>query len=128
MPGLIETARHYDAPLWIMKQNSSIQSITFFVSTDDGNLRAAELAIDVALRFKLNIKAIQVNPPSIIMSKTQLDKNEGIMRSIREISALYGITIQEVMREGNPVKETLQEIDSNELLVLSLPKEEMSDF
>ncbi len=122
MPNLIKSVRDYDTPLWIIKRNRSIRSITFFVSTNEDSLRAAELAIDAAIRLKLNIKAIQVNPPPIITGKKQLDKSEEIMQSIREVAALHGVTMQEIIREGNPVKETLRSVTPDELLVLSLPK------
>ncbi len=125
---LIKLIRQHDTPLWIINKNYEIKSITLFVYANEGVLRAAELAIDAAIKLKLTIKAIQVNPPSIIASKKQLDRSKEVMQAIREISALYGITIQEIIREGNPVDEIIRRVNPSELLVLSLPQKNQEQF
>ena len=125
---IIKKLRELDTPLWVLKQHQKINSISLFVYTDEGTLRAAELAIDAALKLGLEIKAIQVNPPFVIAGEVQMLKNKTMMRSVREICALYGADIKEIICEGNPVIETLKQVKEDELLVISLPKENQEKF
>ena len=128
MPFLIQNIRVHDTPMWVINRNLNIKSITLFVYADEGTLRAAELAVDASLKLNLAIKAIQVNPPSIIAGRAQLVRSKEIMQAIREISALYGVSMEEVIYEGNPVKETLRNVSRQELLVLSLPEKNQEHF
>ena len=128
LPSIIKKIRELDTPLWILKDQKKINNIFLFVYTDEGTLRAAELAIDTALKLNLEIRAIQVNPPYIIAGESQTVKNKSMMRSVREICALYGVNIQEVIREGNPVIETLRQVREDDLLVISIPKENQEKF
>ena len=125
---IIEKLRELDTPLWVIKQHQRITGISLFVYTDEGTLRAAELAIDAALKLDLEIKAIQINPPSTIAGEVRMAKNKTMMRSVRDICALYGVDVKEVIREGNPVAETLKQVKEDELLVVSLPKESQEKF
>ncbi len=128
IPLLLKRLRRYDTPLWIIKKHKKITGITLFVSDDEGTLRAAELTVDVALKLNLSMKAIRVNPPLLIAGKNQIKKSMEIMQSVRELCALYGVNIQEVVKEGNPVKEVISYVKSDELLVTSFSKESNSGF
>ena len=41
---------------------------------------------------------------------------------------MYGVNIKEVTREGNPVIETLKQVKEDDLLVVSIPKENQEKF
>ena len=128
IPFLIKSIRVHDTPIWMINGKQMIRSITLFAYADEGTLRAAELAIDASLKLNLTLKVVQVNPPAIIAGEAQLFRSKEIIQAIREISALYGVSMQEVVLEGNPVKETLRNVDRHELLVLSLPQKNHERF
>ena len=121
-PGLVRVARKEKFPIYLVRGGAPIAGIDLFVSSDPGSLSAAELAIDAALKFRLTITAIQVNPPSLIAGNKQLEIARQMMNSVLELGTLYGVSITELVRTGNPVSEMLKLVPKNHLLVLSIPK------
>lgn len=121
LPGLLKSLQENLSPLWIIRGMSKIKSIALYVSPHKEALSAAELAIDAAKKFNLPVRAVQVTPPAAIMGKQQNLGFVEAMQSIHEIATLYGMTIEETILTGNPVFDTLKNIDPSELLVIPYP-------
>ncbi|MDH5716673.1 MAG: NAD-binding protein [Spirochaetia bacterium] len=122
IPSLLKIFREAQTPLWIIRNYKEVKQVSLVVSSDEGALPAAELAVDAALKLNIKLRIVQVNPPSLIAGNVQLEKAKKMMHSVREIAALYGITVTENILIGNPVNEVLKVVDKEELLVVSLPK------
>ncbi len=127
-PGLFHILHKNVSPLWIIRGKKPVDGIALFVSSARGSIAAAELAVDAATKFQLPVRAIQVNPPPELMGDEAVREQRGLMDSIREMAALYGITIQEVILTGNPVYETLKSVTNRELLVIPYPRYEKRRF
>ncbi|MDH5720505.1 MAG: TrkA family potassium uptake protein [Spirochaetia bacterium] len=123
---LKKVLRKNSIPLWIIRNKAPIKKVTLMVAPHEGTLEAAELAIDAAMKFKLEFRAVQVNPPGLIAGNLQLESAKKMMQSVYEVAIMYGLSVQENVFTGNPVKEIIKWVSKDELLVLSLPKDSKS--
>lgn len=128
LSGLIKTVRELSTPVWIIRNRGNIHGVVLYVSAGEETLQAAELAIDAALKFHLPLKAVQVNPPGIIAGSVQLRNSQKMLQNVREVAALYGLTLHETVREGNPVYETIKLVQTDHLLVMAYSKDSGGGF
>lgn len=116
------------SPGFFLKGNSPWSGITLYISDKQATLDAAELAIDVSLKFDLRIRAIMVRSPDILAGKIQQSNLEKMMATVHELAALYGTTVEEIRLEGNPVVELIRATKKSELLVLPLNHKRFQSF
>lgn len=120
--------RKKDTPIWIIRGNCRIRRVVLYVTSDEEIFSMAELAIDAAIKFNLPFYVIQVNTPGIITGVAQKKAAEERLYMIGEIAAMYGIKTEKIIKEGNPVSETLKALNREDLLVLIMKKSSIFSF
>ena len=118
-PKIIKLLKKYNIPLWLSKPHIKIKSVTILLFNDINSLKSLELAIDVADKFNLPLKIIQIIPSIILMGPKNLQAYTNILKSARELKTLYNIESEEIVCYGNPISETLKRVSTSELLVFA---------
>ncbi len=122
LPRMFKLLRRSDSPLWIIRHHGPIMGISLYISAQAGTMRAAELAMDCAQRLNLPLTILQVIAPRIIAGSEKLREEDEMRDSVHHLAALYGMTSQEKVIEGNPVQEVLNNVPPEHLLVMAMPR------
>jgi len=117
-----------NTPLLILNSSIPFSRISIFVSVSDHMIQLSELAIEVAKNFSLPLEAISINLPAAISGEQVLKNANDLLQSINELSTLHGVQLEKKILTGNPVHETINNINNNELLVIALPVKQNSGF
>ena len=116
---IFKKVQKYETPIWFMKSHPLLKRVTVIVFDDSACLKATELAIDVALKFNLPLRVIQILPSFILTGKNNFKQYTKTIQYTRELRTLYNIESEEEVYEGASVLETLKKIPNTDLLVIA---------
>ena len=84
--------------------------------------RALEIAVDLARQLDAVVAAVVVVEPSYLRGESSATgqwENE-MLHQVRELARINKVTIEEIVRRGNPVREIVSAAADGQLLVIGM--------
>jgi Trk K+ transport system NAD-binding subunit/nucleotide-binding universal stress UspA family protein len=116
----VKTARKLPCPLLLAKFTEPYENILVPYNGSLGDQRALEIALDFSRQIGANVSVLIVQEPSYLQNESSFaeESESSILKQVRDLSRVYGATVKEHVRHGNPVKEILAVADEFQLLVM----------
>ncbi len=105
-------------PVLIARGTHPYEKITLFATSRETLRREAELAIDLARLLGSQLTIATVVPPEFSVDREVKVESEHILSEALQIALMYGIKIQEVCLEGNPIEEMEQFSETQNLIII----------
>ncbi len=126
----VKTARKLPCPLLLAKLTEPYENILVPYGGSLGDQRALEIALDLSRQLGSYVSVVVVVEPSFLRGESQSpgEWESRMLKQVREISRVYGVSVYEEVRHGNPVKEVLGIAEAYQLLVTSADKTDSGLF
>jgi trk system potassium uptake protein len=119
---LTALARALPCPLLAAKLSDPYERLVVPFNGSLAAQRALEIAVDLALQLDANIAAVVVVEPSYLRgeSSTTGQWEQEMLHRVRELARINKVTIEEIVRRGNPVREIVTAAAYGQLLVIGM--------
>lgn len=118
IPNIIALAHRLSCPLLISRQTMPYRKILVPCSGTRSTGLALETAIDLARHLDAEVDIIVVVDPLIQSGAGSREWAEESLAQARQIGGMFRFTINEVVREGNVVKEMIAQAVNYDLLII----------
>jgi nucleotide-binding universal stress UspA family protein len=127
-PTLISLAHAISCPLLVARQTQPYQRILVpFNATSKAEL-ALGVAVDLARQFNAEIAVAVVEEPEFIRGVQEEDWAESVLKRVRELAHIHKFEFEEIVKQGNPVKEIVALSDDYNLMIIGSTTKEKGLF
>ena len=117
-PTLISLAHSISCPLLVARHTHPYERILVpFNATAKAEL-ALEVAVDLARQFGAEITVAVVEEPDFIRGEQEEQWAESMLGRLRELSHIHKCEFEEIVRQGNPVKEIVKVAEDFDLMII----------
>lgn len=119
---LTALARALPCPLLAAKLSDPYERLIVPFNGSLAAQRALEIAVDLARQLDANIAAVVVVEPSYLRGESSATGQweQEMLRQVRELARINKVTIEEIVRRGNPVREIVTAAADGQLLVIGM--------
>lgn len=116
----IALARTLPCPLLAAKLSDPYERLLVPFNGSLAAQRALEIALDLALQLDAVVAVVIVVEPSYLHgdASTTGQWEKQMLKQVRELARIHKVTIEEIVRRGNPVREILSAAGDCQLLVM----------
>lgn len=115
---LLRVLEEAEYPILISKGSHPYESILVPVAIQSNPVRVAELAINLARLFDSRLDAVTITEPVFAAGEDAVEEQKGVLDRVEELCALYRLPIKIHHREGNPIREIVEQSAGYDLLVM----------
>jgi Trk K+ transport system NAD-binding subunit/nucleotide-binding universal stress UspA family protein len=115
---IVNLAHRISCPLLVGKKQFPYKNILVPTNATRAAELAAGVAIDIGRVAKANVATASVSDPVFMASKDSVKWAQTAMRHIRHIGEMHHFPIEEILLEGNPIKEIVNTAKDFNLIVI----------
>lgn len=118
---LLNTARKLPCPLLLAKFTEPYESILVPYNGSLGGQRALEIGLDLSRQLGAEVSVVIVVEPSFLRGESTSGERweDRLLKEVRDLSRVYGTSVDEHVLHGNPLKEIVAIAQSYNLMVIS---------
>lgn len=126
---IIALAHTLPCPLLAARGTGPYKKILVAFNGSHTSRRGLEIAIDLGDQLGADLAVIVVEPPEFLHSEVdEEDWLERVLRNVRESAHVHKANVEEIIRQGNPVREIIDEAQDYNLLVISSEEDDKGLF
>ncbi len=116
----LEMARKLPCPLLLAKLTDPYERLLVPFNGSLTGQRALEIAMDLSRQLNATVSVVIVVEPSYLHGEpsSTLQWKRDMLKQVRQLSHVHKIKVEEIVRQGNPVKEILAVAADYQLLVV----------
>lgn len=107
------------SPILIARGSHPYHRILVPVTASEISFLGLELAVDIARLLGASIRAVHVAPPRFIGGEKAKETAQRVSDRVTQLGRLYGLPIEFVHLEGNPIRQVLKLCADSQLLVVA---------
>jgi trk system potassium uptake protein TrkA len=123
---VVNLAHRISCPLLVGKKRFPYKSILVPANATRAAELAAEVAIDIGRIAKARVVTASVSDPVFMASKDSVKWAQTALRHVRHIGEMHHFPIEEILLEGNPIKEVVNIAEDFDLIVMGSSTRGMS--
>jgi nucleotide-binding universal stress UspA family protein len=118
----VKLAGKLPCPLLLAKFTEPYENILVPYAGSRGDQRALEIALDLSRQLGVYAAVVVVVEPTYLQGEadSSAEWEDRMLKQVRELSRVYGISVEEHVRHGNAPKEILEIAGAYQLLVISV--------
>ena len=115
---IVDLAHRISCPLLVGKKQFPYKSILVPTNATRAAELAAEVAINIGRIAKARVATASVSDPVFMASKDSVKWAQTALRHVRHIGEMHHFPIEEILLEGNPIKEIVNTAKDFDLIVI----------
>lgn len=123
-PTLVSLAHSLSCPLLVARNTHPYEHILVPFNGSPKAELGLDVALDLARQLDAEVAVVIVEEPDFITGPEAEDWVEKTLGRAREIGHIHKITLQEIIREGNPVREIVEAAKNFDLMVIGSTSKE----
>ncbi len=106
-----------ECPILISRGSFPYRRILAPVGDSESSWRSLELAVDIARLVEARITAIHVAQPRFLGGSGGAERTDRVIQRVGEVARLYGLHLEPLVMEGNPIRKVAQVAADHQLVV-----------
>ena len=123
---VVNLAHRINCPLLVGKKRFPYKSILVPANATRAAELAAEVAVDIGRIAEARVATASVSDPVFMASKDSVKWAQTALRHVRHIGEMHHFPIEEILLEGNPIKEIANTAEDFDLVVMGSSTRGMS--
>ena len=125
---LSEIIRQLRSPIAILRGSQPYEKILLPVTYTSASTPAARLAFDLVRIYQAKVTMVTVTAPRFVVGARAIEDQKAALGKMTHLANLYGLKVEEVHLEGNPIEEVLKLSRDYDLMILSHGKSRRQSF
>jgi trk system potassium uptake protein TrkA len=114
----VDLAHRISCPLLVAKKQFPYKSILVPTNATRAAELAAEVAVDIGRIAKAEVTTVSVSDPVFLASEDSVKWAQTALRHVRQIGEIHHFPIEEILLEGNPIKEVVKTARDFDLIIM----------
>ncbi|MBA3016584.1 MAG: hypothetical protein FP811_00250 [Desulfobacteraceae bacterium] len=123
---IVDLAHRISCPLLVAKKRFPYKSILVPTNATRAAELAAGVAVDIGRIARARVATASVSDPAFMASKDSVKWAQTALRHVRQIGEMHRFPIEEILLEGNPIKEIVNTAKDFDLIVIGSSTRGMS--